>query len=161
MEKTLTWNDIEDGIDNLEEQINRAGIKFDWIVSINRGGLIPGVLLSHRLKIPHGVMTVTHYKDKEFSAEVKRDLYISMVGLFKSYHNILIVDDIADSGICLEESIRAIKKIDPDPKQFCTATLHYKNKSIVTPTFYAAKVENDVWINYPWEIVNVKSGVAV
>jgi hypoxanthine phosphoribosyltransferase len=110
--------------------------------------------------VQHGVITVTHYKGKIFSPDVKADLYISMVNLFKHHHKILIVDDIADTGICLKETVKAIKKTDPDADDFSTATLHYKPKSIVKPTFYAEEIDNDLWINYPWE-THVKSGVAV
>ncbi len=74
-----------------------------------------------------------------------------MIGVLKSSDNILIVDDIADSGQSLQEAIKQIKKIDPDAKNVDIATIHYKPKSIIKPTYYADKVSNDTWVAYPWE----------
>ena len=50
-------------IDNLNEdilslisQVRSANLKIDVILSVNRGGCIPGVYLSHGLKLPHKVI---------------------------------------------------------------------------------------------------------
>ena len=80
MEKCyITWNDIEVAIEELAYRINESGIYIRFIKGIERGGLIPAVLLSHKLDIP-----MTH------------NLYLNNKAT-------LIVDDICDSGHTLEK----------------------------------------------------------
>lgn len=67
----LTWEQIDEAIDNLANQIKESKIFIAGICGIPRGGLIPAVMLSHRLGIP-----LTQRLDKY----------------------VLIVDDICDSG---------------------------------------------------------------
>jgi hypoxanthine phosphoribosyltransferase len=63
-------------------------------------------------------------------------------GKIKQYpqSDILIVDDIADSG----ETLLKYKK-------YTTAVLHYKPQSYHIPTYYAEEVVNEDWIIYPFE----------
>jgi len=87
------------------------------IYAIPRGGYPIGVHLSHQLKLPL-ISNPTDCKREE----------------------LLIVDDIADTGITLEKL-----------KGMCiaTATLYYKERSTVKPTFFVIKT--DKWIVFPWE----------
>ena len=48
----VTWTDYELLISKLVKKIEKSGDKFTSVVGIPRGGLIPAVSLSHRLKIP-------------------------------------------------------------------------------------------------------------
>jgi hypoxanthine phosphoribosyltransferase len=156
-----SWSDIETSVRNLKEKIQQSNKRYDWIISINRGGVIPGVMLSHALGIPHGVLTVTHYDGDKMLEEVKKDLYISGIKNIKQHHNILLVDDIADSGICLKESISTIRKLDSDAKNIDTATIYYKPKSVIVPTFYDKEVSNESWVWFPWELLAKDALIAV
>ncbi len=148
--KELSWKKFSVLADTLAENIIDSGKKYDLIISINRGGLIGGVVLSHKLKLNHGVFTAKSYDGIE-KKQLKKDMYVSMLGNIKSHSNILIFDDIADCGETLQESVKQIKKIDSDAKNVDTATIFYKQKSVITPTYYSKKITNDVWINFPWE----------
>lgn len=53
----------------------------------------------------------------------------------------LVVDDIADTGKTLNGY-----------QEFITATLFYKPRSIVKPTFYVRETTN--WIVFPWEKID-------
>ena len=46
-------NEMHNAIRQIVEQINISGFNPEVIVSINRGGCIPGVYLSHFLDKPH------------------------------------------------------------------------------------------------------------
>ena len=117
-------------------------------------------MISHILEVPHGVLTVSHYEGKKILEQVRKDLYISGITSIKSHHNILIIDDIADSGICLKESLMAVKRIDGDANKIDTATLFYKSKSIVKPTYFGEQIGDDDLICFPWE-TKVKNVVGV
>jgi hypoxanthine phosphoribosyltransferase len=63
----------------------------------------------------------------------------SLDSLFRKIPSeLLIVDDIADTG-------KTLKKYD----WFASATLYYKRRSVIKPTFYVKETEN--WIVFPWE----------
>lgn len=116
----LTWIEIEELVDKLVIQISQSPVPPLYITGLPRGGLIPAVLLSHRLNIPFVSIENTEYLSK---------------------YELLVVDDIADSGETLDNY-----------KQYQTAVLHYKFQSIHIPTFYAKEVADDDWIVYPFEL---------
>lgn len=120
MEKLfLTWEDIENDINILCNKLKDR--KFQFITGLPRGGLIPAVLISHKLDIT--------YKSLNLSKAIIEGRY-------------LLVDDVADSGETLVD-----KKYDG----YVKATLHYKKHSLIKPDYYAREIPNDVWIVYPWE----------
>ena len=69
----LEWRDVDDAIERLAINIKKSGIEISAIKGLQRGGLIPAVMLSHSLGIPM-------IEDKIVSS------------------SILIVDDICDTG---------------------------------------------------------------
>jgi len=120
MEKLfLTWEDIENDINTL--CIKLKDRKFQFITGLPRGGLIPAVLVSHKLDIT--------YKSLNLSKAITEGKY-------------LLIDDIADSGETL---------IDKKYEGYVKATLHYKKHSLIKPDYYAREIPNDIWLVYPWE----------
>ena len=78
MEKIyLTWKDVENAIESIAYRIKKCDIEFSSITGLPRGGLIPAVMLSHKLNIP--------YKESP------------------TMGNILVIDDICDSGETLHK----------------------------------------------------------
>ena len=113
-------------LDELVEKI-KAGLdlsKIEMIYTYLRGGLPIAVHLSHALNI------------KMFTDETPVDFYKYEPG------TILVVDDIADTG----ETIIVQHIIYP------TATLFYKPRSVVKPTFYVRETSD--WIVFPWELID-------
>ena len=120
MEKVyLTWNDINSLVDKLANEVSQAPVPPRYITGLPRGGLIPAVMLSHKLNIPF--------------------VNISLIRALPAV-DMLIVDDIADSGETLEQY-----------KRYPTAVLHYKLQSEHIPTFFATEIDDTDWIVYPWE----------
>jgi len=74
------WKEIEELVDNLCYQINSNYPEIKYVHGLQRGGLIPAVLISHILGLKY-VDTPKHYEPDEC----------------------LIVDDICDSGTTLEK----------------------------------------------------------
>lgn len=113
----VSWQDIENGVTSIANQIKAKKLKIEFIKGVQRGGLIPAVLLSHKLNIP-----------------------MISNGILGS--NVLVVDDICDSG----ETLADIKNY-----KCYTATIHHKQSAIVIPDFHYSLVPDDIWIVYPWE----------
>ena len=86
-------------IDNLNtdilsiiSQVRSANLKIDIILSVNRGGCIPGVYLSHGLKLPHKVIDLQLRDGKNIpNSNSVKNLKINS-------KKILIIDDINDTG---------------------------------------------------------------
>jgi hypoxanthine phosphoribosyltransferase len=117
----ITWDYIDIAADYLAEKITESQLLIEAIYGVPRGGLIIASLLSHRLNIP---------------------LTMSRVSSIHENENILIVDDICDSGKTLEKY-----KIFRYP----IITIHHKKSARVKPIFYYEVAEETDWIVYPWE----------
>ena len=76
----LDWSHIEDLVDILAEGVADNLEDINYIHGLSRGGLIPAVMLSHKLNIPYTNHPTTVHGKK-----------------------VLIVDDIADSGETLKK----------------------------------------------------------
>lgn len=74
----LSWDDISELVEELAENIKKDKKQIKSISGVSRGGLIPAVMLSHKLDIPY----VTRLTP-----------------------NTLLVDDISDTGNTLSKSI--------------------------------------------------------
>ena len=75
----ITWDYIETAIDNIASQVKSSELNIEYILGIPRGGLIPAVMLSHKLNIP-----------------------LFRPGMVLN-NKVLIVDDICDSGGTLQK----------------------------------------------------------
>jgi hypoxanthine phosphoribosyltransferase len=73
----LSWNNIENSVDELCKKITESLLPINSIHGLARGGYIPAVMISHKLNIP-------------YSTTVLRDT--------------LVIDDICDSGKTLEKA---------------------------------------------------------
>jgi hypoxanthine phosphoribosyltransferase len=74
----LSWDDINILVEDLCQTIASSGVQIKSITGIQRGGLIPAVMISHKLHIP-------------FVSRINKDT--------------LVVDDICDTGETLKNTI--------------------------------------------------------
>ena len=72
------WDDITILVDELCNTIATSGVQIKSITGIERGGLIPAVMISHKLNIP-------------YTTKINKDT--------------LVVDDICDSGETLKNMV--------------------------------------------------------
>lgn len=77
----LSWDDIEDLVNTLCLRIQDSKLPINSVMGIKRGGLIPAVMVSHRLNIP----------------------YVESINA-----NTLVIDDICDTGETLKGLVTGI-----------------------------------------------------
>lgn len=147
-QRNVSWQEVERLVDSIASQIKK---KYNVIIGINRGGLVPSVLLSQVTKIRHGVTTIESYQGQSKAKKCKVSYHVSMIGNLEPKSKVLLVDDIADSGHSLIEVMKILKTLGCKESNIDTATLHYKIQSKFKPTFYGKKVPDYDWLNYPWE----------
>ena len=143
----LSWKKTDQLVSRLKKKLDK---RYDLIIGINRGGLVPSVMLSHAAKVKHGVITIESYKGNKKGKHVV-DWHVSRVDVLLPLATVLLVDDISDSGGSLIKTIKVLQELGCKKSKIDTATLHYKKKSKFKPTYFAEQVKDADWINYPWE----------
>jgi hypoxanthine phosphoribosyltransferase len=121
------------------------------IVSIGKGGSIPGVILAEEFECTNLNLGLRSYKGKT-RGEIHEYQGIKCFEGLKDA-NILIVDDIADSGETFKYAVN--KFIGNGCDRVQTASVFYKPCSKFKPDYYAEEVEETIWIVQPWEPTEV------
>ena len=146
MEKIyFTIEEMIDSIRNISEQLTNSNFDPEVIISINRGGCVPGIYLSHYIDKPHEVINI-ELRDSNKEPDLN-----SIKEKISHFSSVLIIDDINDSG----KTIGVIKDLS---KNLITkihfAVLINKSESTSKVEFYGKKVNskiNDYWYVFPWE----------
>jgi hypoxanthine phosphoribosyltransferase len=144
IKESYTWDYYHTLVSELRKKITPCP---NIIIGIGKGGLVPGIILAENYGctlINYGVRSYNGRHNNEIveyqavqNFEVLRDA------------NILIVDDIADTGNTFNYVVQKFKK------NFCenltTASVFYKPKSTFKPDYFAREMSNSTWIVQPWE----------
>jgi hypoxanthine phosphoribosyltransferase len=146
MEKEyLHWSKVDEAIWTLVDHV-RKDYTIDLIVGIARGGLIPAVRMSHIMdNILMRVMDVKFYTDISEHAEMP-EITVPLSEPVKG-KNILIVDDVADTG----KTLKVVKEdiLQKGAQEVRIAVIAMKPQSIIEPDYYI--FQTDRWIVFPWE----------
>jgi len=146
MEKIyFTIKEMIDSIRNISKQLTNSNFEPEVIISVNRGGCVPGIYLSHYIDKPHEVINI-ELRDSNKEPELK-----SIKEKISQFSSVLIIDDINDSG----KTIGVIKDLS---KNLITkihfAVLINKSESTSEVEYYGKTVNsklNDYWYVFPWE----------
>lgn len=133
------YNEYKKDLNTLVKQIQKKNIKYDFVLGVERGGLIPAVHLSHRLGIP--------LKTLSWSSQLKDGSMLTWFILRNK--KILLVDDIVDSGKTFLEIFGKYWDMD-------TAVLIYNNinESKIKPDYYGRminRIDTPEWFDFWWE----------
>ena len=143
--KYFEKEDFIDSLNKIVQQIENSNWSPNVIISINRGGCIPGIYLSHRLNLKHKVIDI-QFRDSNRSPDFKL-----VKQKIKRFDNILLVDDINDSG----KTLKTIYDLNNAySKKIYNATLIYNQESIIKTDFYGRMIkrsEDKNWYIFPWE----------
>lgn len=141
-----TWSQIYDLTLSLAQKIRFSGYKPHVIVGIIRGGMVPARVLADLLEVPQvATIQVEFYVNiGKTAAEpvLKQGLASPVVE-----KRVLLVDDIADSGKSLQLALNYLQ--NQGAAEIKSATLYYKRKSVVEPSFFEKETES--WVVFPWE----------
>lgn len=143
-----SWEHFHQLVGEVKKKIKIAP---NIIVSIGKGGSIPGVILAEMFECTNLNLGLRSYK-----GETRGDIHeYQGIKCFEGLRdaNILIVDDIADSGETFRYARR--KFIGNGCERVQTASVFYKSCSKFKPDYYAEEVDEKVWIVQPWEPMEV------
>ena len=171
-----TWQDIENQTQEILRQLQRDAWRPDYVVGLTRGGLVPATLISQYLEVPMECLKVS-LRDGEncvsdlgmaedaFGYVPKDQQVLTDFDYGINAKNILIVDDINDTGAtlnwiredwpsgCLPDHERW-KKVWGNNVRVATLVDNEASKSELKISYSAVdlnKAEEDCWIIFPWE----------
>jgi hypoxanthine phosphoribosyltransferase len=148
MEKVIiTWNDFESDINCCINQLNK---KFDLIIGLMRGGSIPATIISNKLNIPLRMLGLKSYTNdnKQSDIVLYQTCMDSIVSIIDQRKNLLIVDDLSDSGNTFQFAVDNYKYIFDN---VYTLAPYTKTGTSLVPDFYSRQFEKDTWLVFPWE----------
>ena len=129
----------------IEDQMVHSNWMPGIILGINRGGCIPGVYLSHRLKVPHEAL------DVRLRDHTAKPNLVVLEKAFAHQKKILILDDINDSGATFQYILDNFGKGNGRIK---FATLVDNKPSKIDVDYHGYEINKDEvpsWIVFPWE----------
>lgn len=136
--KLIDWNIFGQYIEALIYSVKLSGERFDAIIGIPRGGLIPAVFLSHALKVP----------------------MVTNLDTVHSGQKILIVDEICDTGKTL------MKVAEYNNHYVKSSNVCYTYVALVKRTdskfdldFWADEVDKGILVIFPWESITTAAEV--
>jgi len=155
----LTWQDVENHTQELLRRIHDDGWRPDYVVGLTRGGLVPANLISQYLSVPMHCLKVSLRDGGDNDSE-------SNLWMAEDAHNgknILIVDDINDTGATLDW-IAEDWSAGHDPERWQAiwgntvrmAVLVDNDTSHTTMpiSYYSMDINKEAdpcWIVFPWE----------
>lgn len=125
-----------------------ANLKFDYLVAISRGGLIPAAILGYLLKIKK-IQTIgfSHYVSDDQRGKL---INISVPHRNVNNSRVLLVDDVVDTGLTMQKAITILRR---RKNRVVSAVIHYKSikHPIAKPDYFVTDTGN-IWVVYPWEL---------
>jgi len=146
----IDWDTIEKDCKLLAKNINYC----DVIIALGRGGMVPGVILSHFLDC-----NVVNFGLKSYKGKKAGDIVVVQpLGLkFNSQYRdkkVVVVDDLSDKGTTLEYVKEYLETHEFDYYRF--ATLYIKKSTKFTPTHYINEFADNIWLDFPWEASKIE-----
>ena len=138
-----SWEEMTRDVNVLCREIVLDKFNPQVIVGLSRGGLTPGIMMSHWFKKPFKPVQAALRDFAEWEDYLPRP----------TDERVLIVDDICDSGETFEKMSKHIHK-NNSKCDVRFASLIWNNEIEWEPTYYAqdmAKDSDNIWLVFPWE----------
>ena len=137
--------EYEEFVQDIKTIINNLQERPDAIIAVARGGLTPAHFISLALDIREVyAINAVSYDDQKRSEVIT----VSNIPEIKNARNVLIVDEIIDSGRTMSK-IYTILNDKYGEINFKVATIFYKKSAEFTPDYYAK--ETGEWVDFFWE----------
>ncbi len=144
--EVMDWNLFYILAKRVAKKINCSGYKPDLIVGLARGGWVLARVLCDligvkdlvSLKVEHWGVTATPDGKAKLRYPLKADL---------NGKNVLVVDDITDTGESMQVAVEYIKSLNPS--EIRTAALRHITTSKFTPDYFGEEM-NWRWVIFPW-----------
>lgn len=140
-EKYVSWDEVQNLCRKLAVRIHTERPDLSRILAITRGGLFPAGILARELNIK---LIETVGIESYNGMDQQNDVVILKEFNQRFAENVLVVDDLADTGRTLKELKKALVKP-------VVATLFTKPQGCVDVDYYGEEVPQDTWVRFPWD----------
>jgi len=145
------WNYIYDLCRDLSANVVESGYEPNVIVALARGGWFAGRMVCDFLGISDLIsLKVEHYVGTARLADECVIRYPIVEDMVRD-KQVLIIDDIADTGKSLKHSSDYVRGFEPSDCK--TGVLQLLFTSEMTPDYYAEFLEDWMWVIYPWNFI--------
>lgn len=147
-------------IERLALMVHESGWQFDTILCLARGGMRPGDILSRIFEVPLAIMSTSSYRENAGTQQGHLDIahYIT-TPKGKISGRVLLVDDLADSGVTLQAVVENLREHYPAITDLRSAVLWTKGVSCYQPDYSVEHLPTSPWIHQPFESYdNIRPG---
>jgi len=147
---TVNWEEFHRDSRVLAWRLLETKKKWERIIAVARGGLIPAAIIARELNI-HYIDTVCI---SSYTLEHQGEMSIlkGVSELKDSNDKYLIIDDLVDTG----KTGRAVREMIPNA-YFATVYAKPDGKPMVDT--YVTEVSQDTWVFFPWDMETTSSFV--
>lgn len=137
----LSWEQFSEDTHGLGRKLQSLNKKWDTIVAIARGGLVPAAIMAHVFPVRKiETICINSYDDDTFKQHE-----LEVLKAFRSHdENILVIDDLVDKG----HTFQLVREMLPNAHLAC---VYGKVPGIqIADTYYKEYASSD-WLVFPWE----------
>jgi hypoxanthine phosphoribosyltransferase len=149
--RILSWNEIAKWTEAVANDIDDNGYRPTVVIGLTRGGWIPARLICDHLRVKKLYAVKTEHwgitGNMDGKALLTQELNTSIEG-----ENVLIVDDITETGESLGLAVEHVKQLSPADVK--AATLLSFTYTKLVPDYYEVEVAEDdwTWFIFPWNL---------
>ena len=139
----LSWEELHRDTRNLARKL--VDTPWKGVISIARGGLVPGAILARELnlRVVDTLCIASYDHDRQGELNVLK----AVQGDGDGY---LLVDDLVDTGVTARAAMQLL------PKATFVA-IYAKPAAIELTTHHVREFAQETWIHFPWDITHVYS----
>lgn len=142
----VSWDQFHRDARALAWRLTGSGGTWKAIVCITRGGLVPAAIIARELGIRViETVSIASYHDYAAQGELKVLKEVSPVLLENDGADVLIVDDLTDTG----KTAAVVRAMMPKAH---FATVYAKPKGRPLVDSFVTEVSQDTWIYFPWDM---------
>lgn len=136
----LTWDELHRDTRALARRLLNSGRRWQGLIAIARGGLVPAAILARELEIRlvDTVCIASYAHDQQVAPQTLKSVDGDGDGF-------LLVDDLVDSGV----TARLARELLP---RATLATVYAKPNGKSAADYWQREFAQDVWIHFPWDI---------
>lgn len=148
--QVVNWDMVTEASIKLAESIIASGFRPSVVIAVMRGGYVVARLLSDLLNVGR-LLTIGVKSYLGIGVRSSNPIIVANELGIGSLDDVLIVDDVVDSGNTMRLVTNYVGKYNP--RSIRTAVLFYKPWSMIKPDYYA--YTSTKWIVFPWSLGEV------
>ncbi|MGH3916111.1 MAG: phosphoribosyltransferase [Pseudonocardiaceae bacterium] len=155
----LTWTELDYHVAALAERIRQDGVP-QVVIGILRGGMVPAVLLAHRLGVRdvRGIEVIRTLTDGPNGPKASHPQVTNpaSLGTLPAEADVLIIDDVAGSGATLHTAAALLSDSAGRVRRAVVVVniINWNNANPATPQEVQDYVGTTCagWVCFPWEV---------